>query len=189
MRLGSHVSALLAVAFPLTLAASNPHIILNGDPPDPTVLVSQNFTFGADSLGGGDFSFDNESGADWRSLVVTATLPDLTAITCGPGPFVTCTIATTPVGNAFLYNIVFGPTATGGIPNHGLFSIDLNDEGTDPGGVGSWGAGTDFSGKANTVTDPSAPEPASVALASLGMFGLAGFAIRRHRVSASRIPS
>lgn len=189
MRFGSHLSALLAVAFPLTLAASNPHIILNGDPPDPTILVNQNFTFGADNLGGGDFSFENQSGVNWTSLVVSATLPDLTAITCGPGPFVTCTISTTPVGNDFLYNIIFGPAATGGIPNNGLFSIDLNDSGTDPGGVGSWGPGTDFSAKANTVADPSAPEPASLALASLGMLGFAAIAVRRRRLNAGRIPS
>ncbi len=184
MRFRSSVCAFIVAALPTVARASNPHIIINGDPPNPTVVVGENFTFGANNLGGGDFTFQNESGINWQSLVVTATLPDLTAITCGPGPFVTCTIATTAVGSNFLYNIIFGPTVTAGIANGEIFSIDLNDSGTDPNGSGSWGAGTDFSAQANAV-----PEPSSIALASLGALLMGVVYYRRRSLNVVRIPS
>ncbi len=183
MRSKSCLCAFILAALPIAATASNPHIIINGDPPNPTILVGENFTFGANNLGGGDFSFQNESGVNWQSLVVTATLPDLTAITCGPGPFVTCTVAATAVGSNYLYNIIFGPTVTPGITNGEIFSIDLNDSGTDPNGSGSWGAGTDFSAKANAV-----PEPSSIAFALLGV-SLAGVIYYRRRFLNDQILS
>ncbi len=172
----SLLSAIMAVA-PFTLWAGRPHIIVNGDPPNPIIVIDNNFTFGADSLGGGDFSFENQSGSSWRSLLFTATLPINTPIVCGPGPFVTCTVTTTPNQNAFLYSILMGPVATGGITNGETFSLDLNDTGTDPGGPGSWGAGTDFTATANTT-----PEPSAIFLLILGAVAFAGY----RRLSAGR---
>jgi hypothetical protein len=156
MPLRTSLLSLLIAAMPFALQAGNPHILIKGDPPDPAIIVSNNFTFGADDLGGGVLSFQNESGNNWFEMTVTATLPDLTAITCGPGPFVTCTVSESPVSAGFLYNIMFGPAANGGITKGQIFSINLNDEGSDPNGVGSWGPGTDFAAKANATPEPSA---------------------------------
>ena len=182
---GCFLTLLAVGGCPSFLFAATPRIIVDTDPPNPTAIVSQNFSFSADGLGGGDFSFQNASGVYWHELLFTATLPDFTAITCGPGPFVTCTIATTAETNGFLYSIMFGPTAAGGIPNSGLFSINLNDSGTEPGGSGSWGSGNGFSARANDV----APEPSSFWLALAGLLAFGAVAFRRHLTNALRIAS
>ena len=171
MRLQTGVFTILIAAAPFLLQAT-PTIRVKGDPPNPTIIVSNNFTFGADSLGGGVLSFQNESGQDWLDLSVTATLPEFTPITCGPGPFLTCTISTAPMGSNFLYTILFGPVTSGGIPNGGLFSVNLNDNGDDPSGIGSWGAGTDFGAKANVT---GTPEPSAALLVVAGFLGLAAW--------------
>ena len=167
---------------PLPIFAGRPHIIVNGDPPNPTVVVNNNFTFGTDNFGGGDFTFQNESGSNWQSLLFTATLSADTPIVCGPGPFVTCTVtATQQSTNDYLYSILMGPTQNGGgVANGQIFSIDLNDEGTDPGGSGSWGADTGFKAAANVT-----PEPSTIALALLGLAGFAGWR-KFHRKSFAR---
>ncbi len=141
------------------------------------ILTSDSFAFGADALGGGVLLFQNESGQNWQELDVSATLPDFTTITCGPGPFITCTIAESPVNGGFLYNILFGPAKAGGIANGQNFSVNLNDpdQNDDPNGAGSWGAGTDFDAKANATT----PEPSGIALMLVGGLMLAGFCYRR----------
>ena len=162
------------VLAPCALWAGNPHILIKDPPGTPVILTTDSFTFGADALGGGVLLFQNESGKSWRELEVTATLPEFTTITCGPGPFITCTIAESPVSNGFLYDILFGPAAGGGITQGQIFSVNLNDEGEDPSGVGSWGAGTDFDAHASAV-----PEPAAIALMLVGGLLLAGFAYRR----------
>ena len=161
MRKRSALLLFLFAAAPLATFAARPTIIIDRDPPNPTIIVNNDFTFGADNLGGGDLSFQNESGQNWRELSISVSLPSLEAITCGPGPFNTCTISQTPQDGSVLYNIIFGPATTGtAITNGELFSIDLNDQGTDPNGAGSWGAGNDFSARANAY----APEPAASAL-------------------------
>ncbi len=178
MRLRTSLLVLMTAAVPYALQAGNPHILIKGDPPNPTILVSNSFAFGADNFGGGVLSFQNESGQNWFELSVTATLPNLTAITCGPGPFVTCTISTSPVSTGFLYDIMFGPASAGGITNGEVFSVNLNDSGDDPSGVGSWGPGTDFSAKANAT-----PEPSSITLMIAGGLLAAGIFLRRRRAA------
>ncbi|HEX4168073.1 MAG TPA: PEP-CTERM sorting domain-containing protein [Bryobacteraceae bacterium] len=171
MRLRNSLLFLTIAAAPLTLQAGRPTIIVNGDPPNPIIVVNDNFTFGADTLGGGDFTFQNASGTTWNSLLFTATLPIDTPIVCGPGPFQLCTVTTKPQSDgSFLYDILMGPAQTGGITNGEVFSVDLNDSGTDPTGAGSWGAGTDFTATANTT-----PEPSAIFLVIAGLAGFVGW--------------
>ena len=72
MRFRSCVLALMLGITPTMLLASKgtPGIGVDKDPPNPTVLVNNDFSFGADANGGGDFSFKNESGQDWLELSV-----------------------------------------------------------------------------------------------------------------------
>ncbi len=170
MRLRTSLIRLAIVLAPCALWAGNPHILIKDPSGTPIILTSDSFTFGADALGGGVLLFQNESGKNWREMDVIATLPDSVPITCTPGPFVTCTFAETPVTNGFLYNILFGPAAGGGITQGQIFSVNLNDTGDNPNGAGSWGAGTDFAATASAV-----PEPAAVTLIILGGVLLAGF--------------
>ncbi len=174
MRLRSSLFTFLMVLAPCALWAGNPHILIKDPSGTPVILTSDNFTFGADNLGGGLLLFQNESGSNWQELEVSATLPDFTTITCGPGPFITCTIAESPVTNGFLYNILFGPAAGGGVTQGQIFSVNLNDAGDDPNGAGSWAPGTDFDAKATSVS----PEPSAVSLMLVGGLLLAGFCYR-----------
>lgn len=180
MLLRTSILGLFTMALPLLVQAGNPHILIKGDPPNPTVIVGDDFTFGADQFGGGVFTFQNESGSTWRDLLVSATLPAFTTITCGPGPFQTCTISQTPGNGDVLYDILFGPAATGGVVNGEIFSINLNDDGDDPEGVGSWGPGNDFAAKANVPT--ATPEPSVLMLMLVGGAGIALFGWRRRRM-------
>lgn len=173
----------LACGFaPAMLQASRPTIIINRDPPDITVITNDRFTFGADDSGGGVFSFQNETGEAWFELDILVTLPpSVTAITCGSPAFVVCT-ATPPSSGMPQWDIEFGPNPRGGIPNGGLFSINLNNNAVinmDPNGVGDWGADRQFSATANA----DSPEPASWLLMGAGLFGLAFYGYRR-RASA-----
>ncbi|HEX4769569.1 MAG TPA: PEP-CTERM sorting domain-containing protein [Bryobacteraceae bacterium] len=159
-----------------------PSIIINGDPPDPTIIFSNAFSFTANNLGGGDFSFVNGSNNRWTELDIFATLPELEAITCGPGPFITCTPTPLAPGatKPLPFDIIFGPAPNGGIAPGEGFSINLNDNGTtntDPNGPGSWGNDASFNITANT------PEPAAWALTAIGMLSAAFFAflLRRRR--------
>ncbi len=171
MRFRTSLLALLVAAAPFALRADNPHILIKGDPTDPTIITGTSFGFGADGSGGGDFSFQNESGQNWLQLTVTALLSSSTvAITCGPGPFETCTISNHAAPGGFLYDIVFGPVASGGITNGEIFSIDLNNAGTDPSGPGSWPANQDFGALANAST----PEPSAIFLVLVGASLVAG---------------
>jgi hypothetical protein len=182
MRLRTSIFGLLIILVPAVMQAGNPHILIKGDPPNPTIITSDSFTLSANQFGGGVFTFQNESGGSWQSLEFTATLPLFTTITCGPGPFETCTIAQSPVGNNVLYDILFGPASNGGGIKEGeIFSINLNDAGDDPNGVGSWGAGTTLSAEANTVN--AAPEPSALLLLASGGL-LAGVFARRRRRTA-----
>jgi PEP-CTERM motif len=174
MRLRTSLLALAMAAAPVALRA-NPTILIK-DPPPPSIIVSESFTFSADALGGGVFSFQNESGVDWHQLLVQATLPALTPITCGPGPFVTCTVSESAVTGGFLYEIMFGPTRTGGILNNGIFSVNLdNQPSTDPNGPGDWGNDRHFSAAANGVPEPSA----GMLLLAGGLFAAGVFRYRR----------
>ncbi len=177
MRFRTSLLTLLMAAAPIALWADNPHILIKGDPTDPTIVPGTSFGFGADGSGGGDFSFQNESGQNWLQLTVTALLSSSSvAITCGPGPFDTCTISNHAATGGFLYDIVFGPVASGGITNGEIFSIDLNNSGTDPSGSGSWPANQDFGAQANATV----PEPSAVLLVVAGGLLMAGvFRYRR----------
>jgi hypothetical protein len=180
--------AMLLAMTPLALQGSKPTIIVNGDPPDITVVTDTLFTFGADAAGGGDFSFQNETGQDWIKLDIFVTLPAFESITCGSIAFVTCTVTTTtPTGaSPASYDLIFGPNPSGGILKGQTFSINLNNNAvviTDPNGVGDWGAGTDFEAKANDF----APEPASAILMALGLIGLGGLCLYRRKDSEARL--
>lgn len=171
---------------PLYAGGVSPSIIVNGDPPIPfTVITNDTFTFGSDASGGGDFGFTNDTGQTWTQLNILVTLPTFDTITCGSTAFVTCTVTTTtPPGAApAMYDLIFGPDANGGVANGQNFTINLNDSGntvTDPAGSGSWGPDTDFTAVANV------PEPAPVALAGLGLLllGSGRFLVRRFRGKA-----
>jgi hypothetical protein len=165
------IFTLMAIALAPLLQAS-PSIIINSDPPNPTVIVNNFFSFAADSAGGGDFSFVNGSNAQWIQLDVFVSLPQLGPITCGPGPFITCTPTPLAPGSAMPlpFDIVFGPAAAGGIAPGVNFSIDLNDNGatnTDPSGSGSWGANALFNVQITTTT--ATPEPSVWGLSGLGL--------------------
>jgi hypothetical protein len=161
--------------------ASAPSIIVNGDPPlNFTIITTDQFGFGTDASGGGDFGFTNATGQVWTRLDILVTLPTFQTITCGSVAFVTCTVTTTtqPGASPASYDIIFGPNPIGGIANAQNFTIDLNDNGivnTDPDGSGSWGPDTDFTAKVTTA----APEPASVALGGLGLLTCVGLALAR----------
>ncbi len=186
MNSSRYILALFLAIAPVALQASKPTIIINGDPPNVTVIANTSFTFGADASGGGDFSFQNETGQNWTKLDVFVTLPAFESITCGSVAFVTCTVTTiTPAGaSPASYDLIFGPDPKGGILNGETFSIDLNDNAvinTDPNGVGDWGPGTDFNAKANDF----APEPVSWMLIVFGLVGLGGLGAYRRRASES----
>ena len=178
MRLRTFLAVLIGFA-PALLEARNPTILIE-DPPPPAIPVTSNtFAFGADASGGGVFAFQNASGNDWGSMLVTATLPNLTPITCGPGPFLTCTVSEKPVLDGYLYDILFGPAPGGGITAGTIFTVNLNDDGTDPNGSGSWPVGQDFDAKTTVV-----PEPGSVLLLMSGGLLVAGLCRRRASISA-----
>jgi hypothetical protein len=175
------------VAAPCLLA--RPSIIINGDPPDPTIIFSSSFSLTADESGGGNLSFVNGSGTRFTELDIFVSLPMLEAITCGPGPFITCT--PTPLGaptdKPLPFDIIFGPAPGGGIAPGEGFSINLNNDGTtnkDPNGPGDWGSNTTFEVIANT------PEPAVWAMTAVGILatGFITFLLRRSsaRRSAAR---
>lgn len=165
---------------------SSPSIIVNGDPPlDFTIITTSSFPFGSDPLGGGNFGFTNDTGNVWTKMDVLVTLPIFEPITCGSVTYVTCTVTTTtPIGSGpVTFDIIFGPNPASGITNMQNFTMNLNDNGltnTDPNGAGSWGPDTDFTAVAN------APEPASFALAALGLLTCCGllFALGRSRAKA-----
>ena len=181
----SLLAAALAV-LPLTLQATNPTIRVNGDPPDPTPVFSTSFAFGSDPNGGGLLSFINDSGQQWRSLDITFTLNRLTGINCTSDAFGACLVSSKPVPGTsdFSYALLFGRNGSVGILNGAGFSVDLNDEGTDPNGSGQWGKDLDFKAVANTGI---APEPSAIALLLTGTGLLGGLAFyRRRRCSAER---
>jgi hypothetical protein len=162
--------------------AQGPSIIFNSDPPDPTSITGLSFTFGSNANGGGNLSFTNDSGQQWSSLNVYVNLPDLETITCGPGPFGTCSITpSTGTDHTINYNIAFGPSPRGGILPDQNFSINLNNDGltnTDPSGAGDWGPDTDFNAVANGM-----PEPASWELCGLVLVCMIIFACWRKWVT------
>jgi hypothetical protein len=185
LRRGS-VIALLAVGAATACFAQRPSIIINSDPPDPTIITGLSFTFSADAGGGGDFSFVNDSGQNWFSMNVLVNLPGLETITCGPGPFGTCSVTPSEgPDNTFNYDISFGPSPAGAIAQDQGFSIDLNDNGltnTDPNGNGDWGPDTTFDATVNSVPEPATSGFCVLALAGgLGMVWRKKFAKRRHQ--------
>jgi hypothetical protein len=163
MRLGVFLAVLLG-AVPALVEAKNPTILIKDPPPPATIITGDTFGFSANSQGGGAFVFQNGTGNDWVSMNVSATLSRLTAIDCNPGPFLTCAVATTPVSGGFMYDILFGAGSNGGIRKGEVFTISLDDQGSDPNGVGSWAPGRDFDSKVTFA----APEPASLLLMLAG---------------------
>ncbi len=185
MSFPTSVLALLLASAPLTLQASKPSIIVNGDPPDATIITNTSFEYYANSRGGGDFSFRNETGQSWTQLDVFVTLPSpVTAITCESLAFVICT-ATPPNAMMMQWDITFGPNPKGGIPNGATFSINLNNNGTvnmQPDGVGDWGSRTEF----DDIANKGVPEPASWALMRIGALCLAAICVKRSALASRR---
>jgi len=145
-----------------------------GDPDQGTPIFSTKFQFQDDDLGGGIFSFINESGVTWTSLDFLVTLPSLSTFACGPGPFFTfCQISPESImGDTTKYDIApVGPGSTGGIANGVFFTINLNDfispgvQNPDPNGAGGWVPNNSFAGTANLNTTP---EPSTLALYTTG---------------------
>src|SRR3954465_10430290 len=122
------VLTFMAIAIAPSLQG-RPHIIINGDPPDPTTIFSNFFSFKADPLGGGDLSFVNGSNERFTQFDIFATLPELEAVSCTPGPFLTCTQIPLSPGSAmpFALDIELGPAPNGGIAPGEAFSVSLND--------------------------------------------------------------
>jgi hypothetical protein len=165
---------------------------------------SGSFTFTSNTNGGGYFGFCNQSGSILTTVdikfVTTAFSPS--DINCQSSVFQLCDKTQTGgVIDLFFHNPQTDSEGdSGGIPNHQLMTINLNDptpvnlltaqtvnqcvptERNDcSGNAGSWPAGLQFFGQGNgeAVIGSNVPEPGSILLVSSGLLALWRFRRRR----------
>lgn len=145
------------------------------------------FTVGAD--GGGIFTFTNQSGILWKSLLFVVSgsgIEDLGLINCtssgDPSPFASpCGKSFDPDGSSIdlFYNACPDGCIFPGIPDNNTITINLNDLTGATGG--SWRVGTHMTGFYNGDRTLNVPEPATLTLLGLGIGAL--FARRKFRVA------
>jgi hypothetical protein len=139
----------------------DPRLIMNGghqSPCTPTP-VGDDFSFMADSMGGGSLCFINDTTQNWTFLEIITPTPEPTyVITCGGTSFTNCVILPQS-GDFTIVDFYGGP----GILAGNEFFIDLGTSGWPPDGV--------FQALAN-------PEPSTLALS---LVGLAPLLVRRLR--------
>jgi hypothetical protein len=170
------VSVRIAQADPVR--PGDPQMIIDTSSSDAITITTSSFTFGSDAGGGGYFTFFNDTGVDWTSMLVTVPLVPGTIF---PDDYVFggtafTTVQATLVGDTL--SILFsngnsqlgpGPAA---IVNGSFFTINLNDPlpsggpNLDPNGSGGWGD-SDFGVQTNI------PEPATWILLMAGLAVLA----------------
>jgi hypothetical protein len=131
----------------------DPRLIINGGhflgPSEP---VGLDFTFMANSSGGGMFTFTNDSGQNWTSLEIETPPPTPSyAITCGGTSFAHCEVLFQPESDSAIVDFFGG----GGILSGDMFRIDLGNSGWPPNG--------EFHAFANI------PEPGTLALSLIGL--------------------
>jgi hypothetical protein len=137
----------------------DPRLIINGGHflgpsacANPFICVGLDFSFMANSSGGGMFTFTNDSGQNWTSLEIeTPAPPPSYVITCGGTSFAHCEVLFQPESDFAIVDFFGG----GGILNGDMFTIDLGNSGWTPNG--------EFHGFANV------PEPGTLALSLIGL--------------------
>lgn len=157
----------------LRAAPVDPKIIVSGGG-DATNVTSDVFTFQSDPNGGGVFTFINDSNSNWLSLDFLVTLPSGSMINCSSSVYQTCESSFTTIDDTNLarYDIGFDNPIGNGIFIGDTLTINLNDNGNDVNGAGSWGPNNTFSVAAN------APEPSSFLFLAGGILLLSG--LRRY---------
>ena len=140
---------------------NDPRIIISGghDGLGPcTSITDLDFTFMANSSGGGAFCFTNNSSEDWTSLEIEAPSPTGDIITCGGSSFSHCVVMP-PSGDFTIIDFSGGS----GILISESFTVDLGTSGWTPDG--------EFGAFANV------PEPSTLAFCLVGLAPL----LRRQR--------
>ncbi|MGB8771173.1 MAG: hypothetical protein WCC92_16255 [Candidatus Korobacteraceae bacterium] len=142
---------------------SDPRMIVNGGhltPVGSDTPVGLDFSFMANSSGGGIFKFTNDSGVDWTSLGIFVSTPPTDMITCGGSSFATCVVLPKPLGDFAFIEFSGG----GGILDGQTFTIDLE----------GWAPNEQFRAFANV------PEPSTLALS---LICLTPLLVRRFTIS------
>ena len=185
----------------LSLVASATHA---GTVPDPKILVAGsgysealyelNFTFAANSAGGGNFHFYNASSINWENLRISTAMPygfiddvwvaldspkyydvssDLftgSALSFGSNSL-TILFSGHDDGHPGIPSVVFIPQDKGGFesPKGSHFSINLDDDGTP--GAGGW-LGEDGGPLVFNATANAVPEPGTIVLLLGGLLAM-----------------
>lgn len=191
------VVGLTTLASATKIQTSDPNCT-SGTPIGP----GDNITFTATG-GGGVFTFCNETGTDWKNLLITieTTIPP-DNIDCVTSDFKACQLYTTPDQPNAVYAFFYGtcvsstkvkcrPMDTPGVLNDTGLTINLNCDNTNCGPNSGffppdWSPGTNGSVTTNVPTDqngdpltfPSVPEPAT---ATLLISGIGAAYLKRRR--------
>ena len=178
----------------LVLMGSSARVRADGIPVDPVMGVSDpicgegcptvegtTFSFFSNANGGGVNQFQNESSADWTTLLIDVTtnggeLPSVAAntITCITNAFASCQSFDLANGDTAIF--LSGMLTLGDdIPIGNIATFNLNDlvDGVQPfdvNGTGGWGSGREFDVTANAPSP--VPEPATITLLGVGLGAL-----------------